>query len=90
MIAWVEEPVRKRFHVDTMPLDLSVIASITRPETDWVRRKLFSGNEVLLPPGTRLGEEADGSWTLLNANGTPTASRMPKGGFYFVDPEKVV
>jgi uroporphyrinogen decarboxylase len=85
MIAWLEEPARQRFHVDTMPLDVASLASITRPDRDWVRRKLFSGNEVLLPPGTRIGEEADGSWTLLNDDGTPTTFRMPKGGFYFDD-----
>lgn len=85
MIAWVEESVRQRFHIDVAPLDLSMVANQIRPERDWLRRKLFSGNEALFPPDTRITEEADGSWVLLNPDGTPTPFRMPRNGFYFDD-----
>jgi uroporphyrinogen decarboxylase len=85
MIAMVEEPVRQRFHVDVAPLDLSMVPSLARPEREWVRRRLFSGTEVLLPPATAIRVEEDGSWVLLDAAGAPTAYRMPKDGFYFDD-----
>ena len=85
MIAVVEEPVRKRFHLDVRSLDLTTVSSLMRPAQDWVPRRLFSGTEVLMPPETKISVEADGSWVLLNADGTPTAFHMPKGGFYFDD-----
>ena len=85
MIAVVEEEVRKRFHLDVVSLDLTAVASLTRPAKDWVPQRLFSGTEVLLPPGTKIGVKADGSWVLLNADGTPTSFHMPKNGFYFDD-----
>ena len=85
MIAVVDEPVRKRFHLDVMPLDLSTLPALSQPDQEWVPRRLFSGTEVLLPPGTRIGEDPDGSWVLLDDRGAPTAFRMPKDGFYFDD-----
>ena len=48
-------------------------------------RRLFDGTEVLFPPGTSIAEQADGSWILLNADGSPSSFRMPKSGFYFDD-----
>ncbi len=85
MIALVEEPVLKRFGVDVMPLDLSVIPALMAPENQWVPRRLFSGADVLFPPGTRIQEDTDGSWILLNEDGTPSSYRMPKNGYYFDD-----
>jgi uroporphyrinogen-III decarboxylase len=84
MIAVVDEPILRRFGVDVVPLDLSAL-SLTRPESEWLPRKLFSGNEALFPPDTRIAVEPDGSWVLLNADGSPTPFRMPKDGFYFDD-----
>ena len=85
MIALVEEPVLKRFGVDVMPLDISVIPALVSPENQWVPRRLFSGTDVLFPPGTRIKEDADGNWALLNEDGTPSSLRMPKNGYYFDD-----
>jgi len=51
----------------------------------WVPRRLFSGSQVLFPPDTRIREDADGGWTLLNADGSPSSYRMPKNGYYFDD-----
>jgi hypothetical protein len=85
MIAVVEEPVLKRFGVDVMPLDTSVIPALLSPESRWVPRRLFSGADVLFPPGTRIREEANGDWVLLNEDGTPSSFRMPKNGYYFDD-----
>lgn len=85
MIALVEEPVLRRFGVDVMPLDTSMIPALMAPESRWVPRRLFSGTDVLFPPGTRIQEDADGNWMLLNENGTLTSFRMPKNGFYFDD-----
>ena len=85
MIALVEDSVRRRFHLDVLPLDWSSAFFQERPDADWPARKLFDGTDVLLPPGTRIAEQADGSLMLLAADGTPTPFRMPKDGHYFDD-----
>jgi uroporphyrinogen-III decarboxylase len=85
MTAWVEEPVLKRFKVDVAPLDLSMVTSQAAPANSWLKKALFSGTDVLFPPGTSIREEADGGWNLLNPDGTPTPFHMPKGGHYFDD-----
>jgi hypothetical protein len=85
MIAVVEEPVLKRFSVDVASVDLSMVPSLMTPENQWVPRRLFSGTEVRFRPGTRIQEEADGSWVLLDENGAPSSFRMPKDGYYFDD-----
>ena len=85
MIAVVEEPVRKRFSVDVMPLDITMIPGLMAPESQWVPRRLFSGTDVFFLPGTRIHEEEDGSWVLLDKNGSPGSYRMPKNGYYFDD-----
>jgi uroporphyrinogen-III decarboxylase len=85
MIAEVGEEMRKRFHVDVVPVDLSCIAGAVRPEREWIPRTLFDGSSALFPPGTAIREEPDGSWTLLGADGSPTTFRMPRGGYYFDD-----
>ena len=73
MIAVVEDEVLRRLHVDVVPLDLSVILSMVRPDSEWIPRRLFDGTEVLFPPGTNIAEDAEGNWILLNADGSPTA-----------------
>src|ERR1019366_9408681 len=65
MIAVVEEPVLKRFGADVMPLNASLIATLMASEDQCVPRRLFSGTDVLLPPGTEIKEEANGDWVLL-------------------------
>ncbi len=85
MCATVEEEVRRKFHVDVVPLDWSCVFQDLRPESEWVPRKLFDGTPVLFPPGTAIAEEPSGDWVLLDAAGQPTTYRMPRGGFYFDD-----
>jgi uroporphyrinogen-III decarboxylase len=85
MIAVVEEEVLRRFGVDVVPLDATLLQYTARPDREWVKRRLFDGTDVLLPPDTRIGEDAEGNWTLLHPDGTPTSFRMPKGGHYFDD-----
>jgi uroporphyrinogen decarboxylase len=85
MIATVEKEVLECFHVDVLPLDTSTILSAAKADAEWLDWKLFDGTEVLMPPGTRISEDAEGNWTLLNADGSPTAFRMPRNGFYFDD-----
>ena len=85
MTAVVEEPVRKRFSLDVMPVDITMIPGLMAPESHWVPRRLFSGTDVLFLPGTRIHEEADGSWVLLDKDGAPGSYRMPKDGYYFDD-----
>jgi uroporphyrinogen decarboxylase len=85
MTAWVEDPILKAFHVDVAPLDTSMVASQLAAPAEWISRKLFSGAEVLFPPGTAIREEPNGGWNLLNADGSPTPFHMPKDGHYFDD-----
>lgn len=85
MIAAVEDQVLRRLHADVVPLDLSMILSAIRPEHEWIPRRLFDGTPALFPPGTRIAEDANGGWTLLNADGTPSTFRMPRDGHYFDD-----
>ncbi len=83
MIAEVEDVVRQRLHVDVAPLDWSMASLPDRPATAWLPRMLPDGTPVLLPPGTQIGEDADGNWRLLNPDGTPSDYRMSRGGFCF-------
>lgn len=85
MIAAVEEEVLRRLHVDVVPLDLSCLLPLSRPNSEWISRRLFDGTAVLFPPDTRIAEDAAGNWILLDADGSPTTFRMPKGGYYFDD-----
>jgi hypothetical protein len=85
MIAVVEAEVLKRLHVDVVPLDLSIILSMLRPDHQWLPRRLFDGTAALFPPGTNIAEDAAGNWILLGADGSPSSFRMPKGGYYFDD-----
>ena len=85
MIATVEEEVLRRFHGDVLPVDLSGIAAAERPDDEWQPRTLFDGTRVLFPPDTAIREEADGGWVLMNADGSASSYRMPKGGYYFDD-----
>jgi len=85
MIAVVEDAVLRRLHVDVVPLDLSMILSLVRPDSEWIPRRMFDGTEPLFPPGTQIAEDAEGNWILLNADGSPTTYQMPKNGYYFDD-----
>jgi hypothetical protein len=85
MIAVVEPEVLERFHVDVVPIDLSLIAAAARPEREWVPRALHDGTAVLFPPDTRIREDPDGSWVLLNEDGSASSFRLPAGGYYFDD-----
>lgn len=85
MIAALEDEVLRRLHVDVVPLDLSCVLPMSRPNKEWIPRQLFDGTKVLFPSGTRIGEDAAGNWLLLNEDGSPTSFQMPKGGYYFDD-----
>jgi len=85
MIAAVEDEVLRRLHVDVVPLDLSCVLPLSRPSSEWISRRLFDGTAALFPPDTRIAEDAAGNWILLDADGSPTTFRMPRGGYYFDD-----
>jgi hypothetical protein len=85
MIAAVEGEILERFHVDVLPIDLSYIAAAACPESEWVPRSLHDDTAVLFPPGTAIREDPDGSWILLNSDGSPSTFRLPAGGYYFDD-----
>jgi uroporphyrinogen-III decarboxylase len=56
-----------------------------RPDREWSPSALYAGAEGLLPPGTRIGTDAEGRWVLLDPAGRPTSFRMPRDGYYFDD-----
>jgi hypothetical protein len=85
MIAAVEREVLRRFHADVLPVDLSGIVAAVRPDSEWIPRAAFDGTPLLMPPGTAIREDTDGSWILLDAQGGDSSFRMPKGGYYFDD-----
>jgi len=85
MIAAVEQQVMERFHVDVVPLDVSAVAADVCPDSDWVPQTLYEGAAGLLPPGTSIGADSAGDWTLLDESGNPTSMRMPREGYYFDD-----
>jgi hypothetical protein len=85
MIAVVEDEVLKRLHVDVVPLDLSIILGMVRPDNQWIPRRLFDGTDVLFPPETMIADDAEGNWVLLNSDGSPSSFRMPRDGYYFDD-----
>jgi uroporphyrinogen-III decarboxylase len=70
MIAMIEEEVRRRLHADVVPLDLADLRNAVQPDSQWVPRRLFDGTDVLLPPGTNIGEDAEGNWILLQPDDT--------------------
>ena len=84
-IAEVEDAVRVRLHLDVAPLDWSTAFHALQPERAWTPRTLFDGTPVLFAPDVRIGEDREGNWLLLKPDGTPTAFRMPRNGFYFDD-----
>jgi hypothetical protein len=85
MTAAIETEILRRLHVDVVPLDLSCVLPVVRPNNEWIPRQLFDGTNVLFPPDTRIAENAEGDWILLDANGRPTTFKMPRGGYYFDD-----
>jgi len=85
MIAEVQQDVLRRFRADVLPVDVTTVSAALAPEAEWTPRRLFSGREALFPPGTRIAEEPDGSWVLLDDDGRRTSFRMPRDGHYFDD-----
>lgn len=85
MIAIVEDIILRRLHADVLPVDVSTIPALQRPLQEWVPKRLFDGTDVLFMPETRIIEEADRSWALLNQDGSRSHYRMPYGGHYFDD-----
>ena len=82
ILAEVELEVLGRIHADVVPLEAAT-ARWARQDADWgVQKRLFCGQEVYFPPGTRITEEKDGDWLLRRTDGEPYA-RMPKDGYYF-------
>ena len=41
MLAVIEEEILRRFHVDVVPLDLSILLHTSRPDHEWLPRPLF-------------------------------------------------
>ena len=85
MTAVVEEAVLRRLHADVLPIDMTIIPAFARPQSEWVPKTLFDGTQALFIPGTRIAEDAERNWRLLNPDGSPSDYKMPYGGHYFDD-----
>ena len=85
MISDVQEDAVRRLHGDVLPVDVSTASALLAPASAWKPRRLFDGREALFPPGTRIAEDPDGSWVMLDAAGARTSFRMPRDGHYFDD-----
>ncbi|MHB0874581.1 MAG: uroporphyrinogen decarboxylase family protein [Anaerolineae bacterium] len=81
ILAEVEADMLERLHVDVVPLEAATAGWAGRPAALGVGRRLFCGQTVYFPPGTDIGEEADGSWVLRRQG--QAYARMPKDGLYF-------
>ena len=82
ILAEVELEVLGRIHADVVPLEAATARWARQDADRGVQKRLFCGQEVYFPPGTRITEEKDGDWLLRRTDGEPYA-RMPKDGFYF-------
>jgi uroporphyrinogen decarboxylase len=80
-LANVEEPVRKRFHVDVAALDM-VSTNWVRQDCAWQPWTLSDGSSCWVPVTFNPVLDINGDWVIRNAQGRITA-RMPKGGYYF-------
>lgn len=80
-LANVEEPIRQRFHVDVVALDM-VSADWVRAGCAWQPWTLADGSRCLVPVTFNPVLDENGDWVILNDQGE-VRSRMPKGGYYF-------
>ena len=82
ILAMVEPEVMDHFHIDVVPLDVSLGIWPLAQVSTGVHKQLFSGTEIYFPPGTNITEDSEGHWLLCDQADIPYA-RMPRGGYYF-------
>ena len=82
ILAMVEPEVIEHFHIDVLPLDVSLGTWPLAQASKGLPKQLFSGTKVYFPPGTNITQDRQGSWLLHDRAGNPYA-RMPKDGYYF-------
>jgi hypothetical protein len=84
MLAEVEDDVRCRLGIDTVPLKLPVTIFGFRNE-GWKPWQLFDGTQVLVPRQFITREAENGDLLLFPGGDTsaPPSARMPRGGYYF-------
>ena len=97
ILAMVEPEVLDHFHIDVIPLDVSLATWPLARAGKGVQKQLFAGTKVYFPPGTNVTKESEGHWLLRDQADNPYA-RMPKDGYYFdfirptmagkIDPDK--
>lgn len=82
ILAELEMEVIDRLHVDVLPLEPATAQWAGQDASMGVRKTLFRGLDVYFQPGTKITEKNDGSWMLVDDQGSEFA-RMPKDGYYF-------
>jgi hypothetical protein len=84
MLAEVEDDLRLRLEIDTVPLRLPSNRFGIR-NAGWKPWCLWGGTEILMPGAFHVTESADGDLLAYPRGDTSLApsARMPKGGYYF-------
>ncbi len=83
MLAEIEEPVRRRFAFDIVPLEPWQSTWRTRAAVgQWQTKTFWDGSPLKFPADLRIEEHPEDGWYLVDEAGR-RGSRMPRGGFYF-------
>ena len=82
ILAEVELEVLEHIHADVVPLDATDAAWAGQEADAGIGKSLFCGMGVHFQPGVNITVDADGGWSLRDAEGEVFA-RMPRDGFYF-------
>ena len=85
MIAAVENEVLRRLHVDVVPLDLSIVLAMVRPDHEWIA-PVVRRHGAAFPAGDEHRRRRRGQLDPAGGtDGSPSSFRMPRGGHYFDD-----
>ncbi len=83
MLAEIEEPVRRRFGFDIVPLEPWQSTWGRREAVGrWQPRTFWDGRPLSFPADLLIEDHPEEGWYLVDTEGR-RRSRMPRGGFYF-------
>ena len=82
VLAEVELEVLDKLGCDIVGLDVDDVEWAGMDAVEGVKKTLFCGLEVFFPPETKIRENQDQSWELLDKSDL-AYGHMPKDGFYF-------
>ena len=83
VLAEIEEPVRRRFQFDIVPIEPWQSTWRTREGVGkWAPRRFWDGQDLAFPADHPIEDDPVEGWFIHDAAGR-RVSRMPRGGFYF-------